>query len=274
MTKMSIITPCYNAEEYIARTIESVIYQTAVISGRVDLEYIICDGGSTDNTINIVKNFKSNVITLISEPDNGMYDALAKGLKIISGDICAYINADDFYSNTAFDVVLDIFENNNIKWITGLRVAYNEMGQFVGVLLPYKYRKRFFENGFYGKKLPFVQQESTFWKAELNKLVNLSTLANFKYAGDFYLWYQFSKTEKLIIIEAYLGGFRRNKGQLSENMDSYLAEMNTIVQKPSILDYLLLYVDYLIWGFGHAAIKKFLNKKGLLRFNHDFQNWY
>ena len=274
MKKISIITACYNAEKYIADTIESVINQTAVVSNRVNLEYIICDGGSTDNTLKIIKSYDSQKITLLSQPDKGFYDALSKGLKLSSGDICAYINADDFYSLNAFDIVLDIFENYKTKWITGLRVAYNEKGQFVGVLLPYKYRQRFFRNGFYGKKLPFLQQESTFWRSELNDCIDMEELSNYQYAGDYYLWYQFSKTEKLMIVEAYLGGFRRHKNQLSHNMKNYLAEMNNIIEKPKYGDFILLVFDLLIWGFGHGSIKKYFNKDGLLRFDFNNQKWY
>ena len=104
--KLSIITPCYNSENFIEETIESVLSQR----GDFEIEYIIVDGGSTDRTLSIVRKYndwiesgsfpikcsKAN-ITYISERDKGMYDALAKGFKLVTGDIIAYINSDDFY---------------------------------------------------------------------------------------------------------------------------------------------------------------------------------
>jgi glycosyltransferase involved in cell wall biosynthesis len=168
MNKISIVTPCFNTESCIQETIYSVLEQTAVISKRVELEYIICDGRSTDRTIEIIKQINSPAIELISEPDRGMYDALAKGLKLATGDIVAYINAGDYYHKCAFDIVLDLFEEKKINWLTGYTVLYNEKSYALPLLLPFKYRKRLFDCGMYLGKLPYVQQESTFWSAYLN----------------------------------------------------------------------------------------------------------
>ena len=107
--KIPIITPCLNAEKYIHETVKSVIEQNAVLSGRVELEYIICDGGSTDRTLEILNSVKTNKMKILTGKDNGLYDALAKGLKIAKGDIIAYINAGDYYNKYAFDIVMDLF---------------------------------------------------------------------------------------------------------------------------------------------------------------------
>ena len=161
--KISIITPCFNAEKYIGETIESVIGQTALLSGRVELEYIICDGNSTDSTVSIIKSYNHPSIRLLSEPDSGVYEALAKGLRMVTGDIVAYLNASDYYNKTAFDIVLDIFGTKNVEWLTGYMTIYNDKSYAVNFLLPYKYRKRLIARGLYGRWLPFIVQESTFW---------------------------------------------------------------------------------------------------------------
>lgn len=272
MKKITIITPCYNAERFIKDTAETVVNQTAVLSNRADLEYIICDGCSFDNTIGIIKDLKSPFIKLISEKDLGMYDALAKGLKMAEGDICAYINAGDYYSRHAFDIVLDIFEQKNVKWLTGLNVFYNENSQIVGVFLPYKYRNSLIKCGYYGSKLPYIQQESTFWHSSLNKLLDFNVLKKFKYAGDYYLWHQFSEYVELKIVEAYLGGFKIHKGQLSSNHQGYREEVNIIRQNPNIMNFMLCYMDKILWKVP-GKIKKLLNKEGLFRYNHELQKW-
>ncbi|MDR1683429.1 MAG: glycosyltransferase [Candidatus Symbiothrix sp.] len=94
--KISIITVCYNSEKTIATTIESVLTQTYR-----DIEYIIIDGGSTDGTLDIIKNnFQLTTFNfqLVKEPDKGMYDAMNKGIRMATGDFVAILNADDFYN--------------------------------------------------------------------------------------------------------------------------------------------------------------------------------
>lgn len=94
--KFSIITVAYNAVETIRDTIESVIGQTYK-----DIEYIIVDGGSTDGTLDIIDEYRSNIQVLISEKDEGIYDAMNKGLAETTGDIVAFLNADDYYDSNS-----------------------------------------------------------------------------------------------------------------------------------------------------------------------------
>lgn len=274
MKKISIITPCINAERHIAETIESVIAQTAILSGRAELEFIICDGNSTDSTVSIVNSYsKGNCsIKIISEPDSGMYAALAKGLKRASGDIIAYLNAGDFYNRCAFDIVLDLFEQKQVRWLTGYNVHYNDKSYFLNVKLPFKYRRDFFASGFYGTRLIFVQQESTFWDASLNQCINLDQLAAFKYAGDYYLWSRFAMECDLQIVEAYLGGFRIEKGQLSENREAYLQEMMPLMTKPQFYYHFLVFFDRVMW-YAPVEFKKWFNRNGLFRYDNELQKW-
>jgi len=90
--RISIITPSYNQAGFIDKTIQSVINQDYP-----NFEYIIVDGGSTDETLSILKKY-GNKIRWISEKDNGQSDAINKGLKIATGKIVAYLNSDDTYN--------------------------------------------------------------------------------------------------------------------------------------------------------------------------------
>ena len=274
MKKITIITPCLNTERHIGETIESVIGQSAILSGRAELEYIICDGNSTDMTVDIIHSYcKGNsTIKLISEQDTGMYAALAKGLKCASGDIIAYLNSGDFYNIHAFNIVLDLFEQKQVRWLTGYNVHYNDNSYFLSTKLPFKYRRDFFDSGLYGTKLIFVQQESTFWDASLNQCLDYDRLSAFKYAGDYYLWSRFAKVCDLQIVEAYLGGFRIEKGQLSENRDAYLQEMMTLMTRPRLSHYMLAAFDRVMW-YAPVELKKWFNKQGLFRYDHELQKW-
>ena len=115
---ISIITATYNSAETINDTIKSVLCQT-----NKDFEYIIVDGGSTDETIDIVKSYESEFsgrLKWVSEKDKGIYDAMNKGIKMASGDIIGILNSDDFYTDEdVLQTVADNFLNHSVDAIYG-----------------------------------------------------------------------------------------------------------------------------------------------------------
>jgi len=115
--KISIITACYNAEQSIEQTIQSVINQTYK-----NIEYIIVDGASTDSTMDIVQNYRSKLDIVISEPDKGIYDAFNKGVMAATGDIVHILNAGDFYvDNTIVHDVMNTFiEDVDVEYVHGV----------------------------------------------------------------------------------------------------------------------------------------------------------
>lgn len=113
--KISLITVCYNAESTIGRTIESVIAQDFK-----NIEYIIIDGDSTDNTIRCIGQYKNHVNLFLSEPDKGIYDAMNKGIDMATGDVVGMLNADDFFAdNTVIRYVADAFVQHNPDVVYG-----------------------------------------------------------------------------------------------------------------------------------------------------------
>lgn len=229
------------------------------------------DGKSNDSTIEILKYYsnKYNFIEYYSESDSSMYEALSKGFAKASGDIIAYLNAGDFYSKTALETVYDIFsEYSEVNWITGIAVRYNYKSQVIGCLVPYKYRRKFILNGVYnGKKLPFIQQESTFWRKDLNENIEYNTLSKFKLAGDYYLWTKFSEKNTLYVINSYLGGFKVEKGQLSNDLKKYYQEMKLITDDKICF----FWFDLFIWLLP-AKIKKKLSKT-FFYYNYKLNKW-
>lgn len=103
--KISIITPVYNAEKTIERTIISVINQQL----NSQLEYIIIDGASTDRTLDIINRYRHKINIVISKKDKGVYDAMNKGISLATGDIIGIINSDDWYNNDALSEVEKTF---------------------------------------------------------------------------------------------------------------------------------------------------------------------
>lgn len=108
--KVSIITITYNSEPTLKDTIESVINQTYK-----NIEYILIDGGSTDETLSIIKSYGNKISTLISEKDNGLYDALNKGISLATGDVIGILHSDDFYTNNhVIQHVVSSFSNSPV----------------------------------------------------------------------------------------------------------------------------------------------------------------
>ena len=98
--RISVITVCYNAASTLKDAVESVLGQVPDAEAPFDLEYIVVDGASTDDTLELLTPYRERIATLISEPDQGLYDAMNKGVQAATGDVVAILNADDVYAST------------------------------------------------------------------------------------------------------------------------------------------------------------------------------
>jgi glycosyltransferase involved in cell wall biosynthesis len=120
--KISIITVSYNSAKFIESCISSILNQSYK-----NIEYIIIDGKSTDNTMNIVKKYSKNISRIISEPDKGVYDAMNKGIKFAKGDIVGFLNSDDFYaSNEVLSRVASVFKHDPSLELCYSDLTYND----------------------------------------------------------------------------------------------------------------------------------------------------
>lgn len=221
--KISIITPNYNGAEYLEETIQSILSQNYP-----NLEYIIIDGGSTDNSIDIIKKYESKLAFWVSEEDNGLYDALQKGFSKTTGDIMAWLNSDDMYHPQSLFMINELFQLPDVKWIEGKQSIYDESGRTVAVYNSRHWSKLDFWMGNY----KWIQQESTFWHRELWEKSGAYIDTSLKLAGDMELWNRFFKYEKMYPTQALLAGFRlRSKNQLSlDFIDDYCLEAETILK--------------------------------------------
>jgi glycosyltransferase involved in cell wall biosynthesis len=113
--KISIVTVCHNAADTIADTLDSVAMQS-----HHDVENIVIDGASTDNTLKIVERYAGRLAHVLSEPDHGVYDAMNKGLALASGDVIGFLNADDLYaSKDVLSRVVRIMEREGLDALFG-----------------------------------------------------------------------------------------------------------------------------------------------------------
>ena len=154
--KVSVIPVCYNADDFIEHAIKSVLEQTYK-----DIEYLIIDGNSDDNTVSIINKYKDKIDYFISEPDNGIYDAMNKGIKAASGEILYFLNADDvFYDKYVVENVVKVFQQNkNIELIYGTIIRKNSITNETLVKTHKKISKSFFISG-------SICQQGIFFRAD------------------------------------------------------------------------------------------------------------
>ncbi len=197
---IALVTPVRNSGKYIEETIRSVLAQNYP-----NLEYFIADGGSTDGTLEIVRQYEKEISGWVSEPDKGMYDAINKGFARTSGEIMGWISATDTLHPGGLSVVGSVFRDlPDVEWITGQPTWLNEEGVTAGVLdVPRWSRYRFLAGA-----NRYIQQESTFWRRRLWEKAGGRVDASRRIEGDFELWVRFFRHAQLHSVEALIGGFR------------------------------------------------------------------
>jgi len=184
LPKISIITPSYNQGKFIEETIQSVLSQNYP-----NLEYIIIDGGSTDNTIEVIKNYESQISYWVSEPDRGQTHALNKGLARATGDILAYLNSDDYYlPGTLLKVARYFCQFSQTDLLNGRCRYVNAEGKKIGD--QFGSIQSFGEIidlwGVWWQKRQFVQPE-VFWSRRITDQIGLFR-EDLHYVMDYEYW--------------------------------------------------------------------------------------
>lgn len=141
--KISLVTVTFNAENTIGRCIESVISQDYK-----NVEYIIIDGGSTDNTIRIIDQYRDHIDHFISGPDKGTYDAMNKGIELACGNIIGTLNADDYFADSdVLSTVAKTFDCQNVDIVYGDLDYVNKQGKVIRKWRSKKYSQGMFNWG-------------------------------------------------------------------------------------------------------------------------------
>lgn len=251
---ISLVTSCFNAAELLPVTLRSIRQQSLLLEPKASFEYVIVDAASTDRTLEVIRGAAADLpITVISEPDRGVYDGLAKGFALCTGDVVGYLNAGDFLFPGALEVIRDAFSNTTSSWMTGYNTLANEKWQPIRVDLPFRYRQEFFLNGIHGTSLPTLQQESTFWRRELMDDLDWDKFRTMKLAGDFLLWQHFSRTELPAILHSLVGAFCTHPGQLSSDNSKYVRELQSLCRVPCLSEKVQAAIDRGLWKAPHGV---------------------
>jgi len=259
--KISVVTPSYNQGKYLEDCIQSVIGQQYS-----NLEYIIIDGGSSDESKNIIEKYSGYLKEWKYERDSGQYDAINKGFRLSEGkpsDIMAWLNADDKYLPWTFEIVAEIFTKfPKVEWLSTMYpLIWDSAGRPVRILE----RERFCaEEFFLGKNCrnDFLQQESTFWRRSLWERAGARLDTRWQLAGDFELWARFFLQAHCYGVSTVLGGFREHRKQKTANqMENYILEAGKILKEKLTLINKKNLIQYKV----KKKIAKILGKSGYFR---------
>jgi glycosyltransferase involved in cell wall biosynthesis len=215
LPKITIITPSYNQGDFISETIDSVLSQ-----GYPNLEYFVIDGGSVDNTIDILRTHGEDFYW-ISEPDKGQSHAINKGLLLATGDVIAFLNSDDLYEPGALLKVGEFFANKpGTDWVTGKCRIINQDGCEIRKAVT-MYKNFWLRINSYSILLitDYVSQPATFWRRQVITKVG-SFDENLQYAMDYDYSLRVGKYFKLWVLDHYLASYRihpRSKAGSSAN---------------------------------------------------------
>jgi len=160
--KISIITVTYNAENFIEKTINSIINQSYK-----NIELIIIDGESKDDTLKIIKNYSQHINILVSEKDSGIYDAMNKGINLATGDFITFLNAGDDYINN--NVLFNLFENLD----KDTNIVYADHISILNGKEKYRKAKKFNKNNLFKFLTTTVCHQAIFVKKEIAPKYNL-----------------------------------------------------------------------------------------------------
>jgi len=163
LPRLTIVTPSLNQGRYIERTIRSVLDQDYE-----NLEYIVMDGGSTDETVSILERYDDRIAYWVSEPDEGQSNAINRGVARATGDVVAYINSDDYYLPNAFQRAMPFFEQPEVMWVAGACRYLYDTGELDTVWLPRRPRG---PRPRYVHETWYVPQASSFWRREVFEIV-------------------------------------------------------------------------------------------------------
>jgi glycosyltransferase involved in cell wall biosynthesis len=196
---VSIVTPSFNQGRFIERTVRSVLLQNYP-----RLEYIVVDGGSTDETAEVLERYRPFVDRVVVEPDSGQANAINKGLRLATGTILAFLNSDDCYA--APDVVsrvAGLLSSGEHDLVSGRRIFVSEEGKFLHTT-PFRSFSR--DDLLLCDYLP---QECTFFTREIFERAGPYLDETFDFALDYELWLRMlDKGARFLCIEPYVGLFR------------------------------------------------------------------
>jgi glycosyltransferase involved in cell wall biosynthesis len=224
--KITLITSVYNRADLVEKTINSILSQNYP-----NLEYIVIDDNSADNTAEVVKKYEKYLTYYKNDKNLRLYKNLNLGYAKATGEIMGWLNSDDLLHPGCLSIVNEIFsEFEKVDWITGIPNARDIDGRITKVVNAPVWSKEIF----YYDEPKSIQQESTFWRRSLWEKAGGKISEDYPNAADHELWMKFFLQADLYVVTALLGSFRNHGAQLSlEKRAEYLEELKKIREEYS-----------------------------------------
>lgn len=238
---ISLVMPSYNQGHFLEQAIDSILSQ-----GYPRLELMIIDGGSTDDSVEIIKKYEKYLTYWCSEKDAGQYFAIQKGFDRSTGEVMGWLNSDDKLGQSALVYLGLIFlVYPHIRWVSGRGgSSITKSGAEVFALETATFsRERYLEEGF---DKPYIQQEGTFWRRSLWEESGGSLDLRYSLAADCELWHRFFRFSQLNSVDLPIGLFREHAEQRSQLLRiEYLREATQVVRAELELLHRGLYTEML-----------------------------
>lgn len=204
--RVSIVTTTFNALPYVAETTRSILQ-----SRYPDMEYLVVDAGSSDGTLAFLRGIRDERIRVEVLEGAGQYEALEWGLRQTTGEVMAWLNADDIYFPWTIEAVAQLFTQfPETQWITGLPTFLNGDGICTLVSAPSSYPRQYIRNGWFHEfAYGNLVQESMFWRRNLFARAGGLNL-RYDLAADFELWTRFAGYAPLEAVNIPLAGWRKH----------------------------------------------------------------
>lgn len=222
LPKVTILTPSYNQGRFLEATIQSVLAQDYP-----DIEYLIVDGASKDNSVEIIRKYQDRLAWWVSEKDRGHADALNKGFNRANGEILAWINSDDTYTPGAVSEAVNfLIKHPQVGMVYGDANLIDEEGNF---LEKFASKQTSYEAMLRGSV--HIPQATTFFRADLWRKVGPLDLSLY-FAFDYDFWVKIAKTSEIRYVPALWANFRmHNLGKSVKNDDRCYPDMIKVYER-------------------------------------------
>ena len=252
---ISILIPSFNSDRFVKETLESIQRQTYK-----NFEVIFCDGGSNDNTLEIVKNY--NFITkVISEPDLGPHDSINRGANFLNGEVVAWVNTDDVLTKNCLEVVAQNYKKTGFDIFTGSTYQIDSNSKILKSVQAYRNSKYWLDRSIYRPTAPAI-----FFRKSTSFVTNPMPLKyNFSY--DYWLWKKLSSSQTIRYVNTkkVLGFFRIHNHSITTNqelVDGFKSQNSEIdnlfgaknIRRKSVHKYL-----YYLYNFDHYLRERYQN---------------
>ena len=282
--RIGVVTSVLGMDPSLYSTLDSV-RRSADLAGTQVL-HVVSNGGVKNPALaELVRHMTESSTcwtgVVNEECDESFYEGLKNGFQALDTwadcDWFGYLNAGDVWFSGTAGCIAAVSRVQRIDWFTGTNSYHSQGGIPTIVVEPFRYRRQLIQRVMYGRFLPGIQQESTFWSRRLHFHIDWNSVCNSSVAGDAEIWRQLAASSDLFVIQALLGSFQMCGDHLSQTID-YKSELRRLDQGPqgsfgALKDLLHAVVEAAIWRIPSHRLRMLLEPDLYFVANTDGESW-